>query len=177
MLQIMIIGNLGADAHVEESNGRKFVSMSVAHTEKWNDAAGNPVERVQWVSCAMDGDGGALLPHLKKGRQVFIIGHGSTRVYSSPKTRRFEAGLNISVIRLELIGGQADEIPSRLYSEDGVEHRIYKAFYVTEAEAKDLGAKKDAPGTLMGRDGRLYDVQKAGWVTPRVVEEQPQQET
>ena len=44
----------------------------------------------------------------------------------------------------------------------------YKA-ELSEAEAKDLGAKKDAPGTLMGRDGRLYDVQKAGWVTPRAI--------
>ena len=175
MLQFTVIGNLGGDARIEESNGRKFVSFNVAHTERWKDSDGSTRESTQWVSCALDGDGGNLLPHLKKGRQVYVIGHGSTRVFSSPKERRMVAGLNISVQRLELLGGRVDDVPRRLYDNSGVEHAVNKAYYIATEEAKAIGAKKDTPATLMSVDGAQFTVTHQGWVTPVV--EQPTEQT
>ena len=34
MLQLEVIGNLGSDAEIKEFNGKKYVSMNVAHSEK-----------------------------------------------------------------------------------------------------------------------------------------------
>lgn len=170
MLLFEVIGNLGADARVEEANGRKFVSFSVADSQRWTDEQGNQHESVQWVSCAMDGDGGKLLPHLKKGRLIYVVGHGSTRVYSSPKTKRFESGANISVMRLELLGAQSDNVPSRLYTQDGEEVSIYKAYFVDAEKLKLFQLKKDAFATLQTPDGRQFLLNAAGWVVPKPVE-------
>lgn len=166
MLLFEVIGNLGADARVEESNGRKFVSFSVADSQRWTDENGTVHDTVQWVSCAMDGDGGKLLPHLKKGRLVYVVGRGSTRCYSSPKTRKFESGANISVLRVELLGGATDEVPRALFDADGAEHRTFKAFYVTQETVKELGIKKNETANLQTPDGKLFVVDSLGWVRP-----------
>lgn len=173
MLVFEVIGNLGADARVEEVNGRKFVSFNVADSQRWQDAQGNQRESVQWVSCAMDGDGGNLLPHLKSGRLVYVVGRGSARCFSSPKTRRWEAGLNLSVMRVELLGAAPDAVPRNLYDADGVMHRVTKYFNIDPKEAKELGAKKDAPVQLLSSDGRQFLCDYMGWLSPLSPTPQP----
>lgn len=164
MLLFEVIGNLGADARIEEVNGRKFVSFNVADSQRWTDAQGQQRESVQWISCAMDGDGGALLPHLTKGRLVFVTGRGSCRVFSSPKTRRMEAGLNLSVFRIELLGGQPEAVPRVVYDYDGVQHNVTKYYKIDEQEARNLGAKKDQPVTMQAADGRQFLCDLNGWL-------------
>lgn len=39
-----IIGNLGADAEVKVSNGSKFVTMRIAHSDVYKDEQGNKHE-------------------------------------------------------------------------------------------------------------------------------------
>lgn len=165
MLQFSVIGNLGADARVEEANGRKFVSFNVGHNERWTNSEGRVNESTLWVSCAMNGDGGGLLPYLTKGRQVFVSGRGSVRVFSSPKNHRMEAGVNISVDRLELIGGQGDDVPRRLYDQDGVQVDVAKFYYVPFEKAIALGAKDGKPATLMSQGGDIFNVSVQGYVT------------
>lgn len=105
MLRIEMIGNLGADAEVKDNNGRKFISFRVAHSDKWIDAvSGQEHVSTVWVSCALNGDGGKLLQYLKKGVKVFLRGSMSMNIYSSPKTRQMECGLNVSVWEIELCG-------------------------------------------------------------------------
>lgn len=166
MLKIAVIGNLGSDARIEESNGHKFVSFNVAHNDRFQDANGAVHESITWVSCALNGDGGKLLPFLVKGRQVYVEGKGSTRVYSSPTLRRMVAGLNIAVDRIELIGGQVDAVPRSLVDGDGALHTVNKAYYLAQEDAKSLGAKKDAPVTLNATDGRMFSVDYNGWISP-----------
>lgn len=100
MLQFTILGNLGADAEKKEYNGRPFVSFRVAHSEKRQDGT----EATTWVSCVMNGDGGNVLQYLKRGQKVFVQGRGRVKTYSSPKTHQIEAGLDLSVDRVELCG-------------------------------------------------------------------------
>lgn len=100
MLQFTILGNLGADAEKKEYNGRPFVSFRVAHSEKRQDGT----EATTWVSCVMSGDGGNVLQYLKRGQKVFVQGRGRVKTYSSPKTHQIEAGLDVSVDRVELCG-------------------------------------------------------------------------
>lgn len=166
MLKFAVIGNLGSDARIEESNGHKFVSFNVAHNDRYQGADGAVHESITWVSCALNGDGGKLLPFLVKGRQVYVEGKGSTRVYSSPTLRRMVAGLNIAVDRIELIGGQVDAVPRSLVDGDGALHSVNKAYYLAQNEAKSLGAKKDAPVTLNATDGRMFSVDYQGWISP-----------
>lgn len=100
MMNLAVIGNLGADAELKETNGRKFVTFRVAHTSR--SAAG--VEVTNWVSCAWNGDGGGTLAYLKRGTKVYVSGRPRLRVYSSPKTHQMEAGIDLSVDFVELCG-------------------------------------------------------------------------
>lgn len=173
MFRAIIIGNLGSDAHVEQNNGRPFISFSVAHNDRFVREDGTVKESLQWISCAMNGDGGKLLQFLKKGRSVYVEGRATTRVYSSEKERRMVAGVNISVDHLELIGGQTDEIPSRLFDTTGVKHDVRKAYYLSEPEATTLLAGQQQT-TLLSQSGQRYLLNAPCWVTLELAEIQPQ---
>ena len=109
MIKVEIIGNLGADAQVQEKNGNRFVSFRVANTDKWTDkSTGQIIESTQWISCTLNGDGGALTPYLKKGSKVFVRGNAQFVIFSSAKTHQMEVGVNLFVREIELCGGQKD---------------------------------------------------------------------
>lgn len=166
MLQFTIIGNLGADAKVVTENGKQFVSFNVGHNDRWTDANGVNHESTVWVSCALNGDGGRLLPYLTKGRMVFVQGRGSARVYSSEKARAMVAGLNIMVDRIELVGGQNDAVPRQLYTEDGVLLETAKYYNIDQQVLKNAGYQPGKPFPLRSTDGRTFNVQDGGWIFP-----------
>lgn len=158
MLLGTLIGNLGGNAEIKAVDGREFVTFRVAHNESTTNADGTRVEHVQWVDCTMSCDGGrpAILPYLVAGTHVFIVGTMRTRVYSSAKDRCWKAGLTIRVQRIELLGGRADVVPSRLYDDTGVQLDVSKYYLV--------GAKSC---TLRDSRGNEYTVDKKGWVTAK----------
>lgn len=41
MIEFFIIGNLGADAVMNEHDGRHIVNFSVCHSEQWKNREGN----------------------------------------------------------------------------------------------------------------------------------------
>lgn len=106
MLQAMIIGNLGANATVKESNGRKFVSMNVAHTDRIT-SNGQTVESTQWVSVSLNHYSEKLLPYLKKGAKVFVQGKLFARIWRD-KEGNSNVGINILADTIELCGGRND---------------------------------------------------------------------
>lgn len=106
MIKVEIIGNLGADAMLQVVNGNEFVSFRVANTDAWTDKQTGEIKKsTQWISCSLNGDGGALLPYLKKGTKVFVRGNAQFVVFSSAKTRQMEVGINLFVREIELCGG------------------------------------------------------------------------
>lgn len=110
MIKVEIIGNLGADAQLQVVNGNKFVSFRVANTDKWTDkTTGEISSSTQWISCSLNGDGGALLPYLKKGTKVFVRGNAQFIIYSSAKSHKMEVGVNLFVREIELCGGVAEQ--------------------------------------------------------------------
>lgn len=112
MIKMEIIGNLGADAQLQVTNGNKFVSFRIANTDSWTDKkTGEIIKTTQWVSCSLNGDGGNLLPYLRKGTKIFVRGNAQIVVYSSPKTHQMEAGVNLFVREIELCGGKVEETP------------------------------------------------------------------
>lgn len=163
MFRAIIIGNLGADARVENNNGRPFVSFNVGHNDRYTDANGVEHNSTQWISCALNGDGGRLLPYLKKGRAVYVEGRCSTRVFSSEKLRRMVAGVNVSVDHLELLGGNSDDVPRSLVDSDGTVYPVSKAFYIEPSVAATL-VGSGASAVLSAADGRQFAVVADGWV-------------
>lgn len=130
MLKFEVIGNLGRNAEVKTQDGKSFVKFNVAHTDRFTTEGGEVKETTQWVSCIWNGDGGRLLPFLVAGTKVFVTGRGSSKLYSSAKERCMKAGLNLSVEHIELVGGQSDPVPSKLYDMEGLEHQVSKHYYV-----------------------------------------------
>lgn len=154
MLQATIIGNVGADAQFKEESGRKFTTFRVAHNDTYTDQSGVQHTSSIWVDCVLN-DHPKVAEYIKAGQLVYVTGHLKTRVYSSEKDRCMKAGLQISVQRIELLGGSSDAVPSRLYDKDGLQHDVAK-WYLTNAKNTQLFSQR----------GQCYDVDKNGWVTP-----------
>lgn len=166
MLQVQVIGNLGADAKVIDNGGRPFVSFSVGHNDTWVDNAGVEHSSTIWCSCTINGNGGNLLQYLVKGKQVFVMGRAQLRVYSSQQERRLVAGLNIMVDRIELLGGASDVVPGTLFTSDAEAVTVHKMFFVTEEIARNCGATAKAPGLLIASNGARFSVNEMGNVIP-----------
>lgn len=158
MLQVNLIGNLGGNAEVKAADGREFVTFRVAHNESYTDSNGQKVDRTQWIDCTMNCNGGrpAILPYLLAGTMVYVVGSMTTRVYSSAKDRCMKAGVTIHVQRIELLGGQSDPIPKRLYDQNGVQVDVTK-FYHVESKGQEL---RDLKGNVFVSDAN-------GWVQPK----------
>lgn len=156
MLQVQLIGNIGANAEIKSSDGREFVTFRVAHNETFTDAQGNKVEKSFWIDCTMACTNGrpAVFPYLTAGTMVYVTGSLTTRVYSSAKDRCMKAGLTVHVQKLELLGGQSDIVPKRLYTTDGVQVDVAKFYWCPEKgiELYDMRSK-------------VYTVDKKGFIT------------
>lgn len=158
MLQVNLIGNIGGNAEVKSADGREFVTFRVAHNESYTNNDGQKVDRTQWIDCTMSCQNGrpAVLPYLLSGTLVYVSGSMTTRIYSSEKDRCMKAGVTIKVQRVELLGGQSDPIPRRLYDQDGAQVDVTKFFHVNTADC-----------FLRDMRDNIFSVDANGWVTPK----------
>lgn len=156
MLNLQVIGNLGADAELRTYNGSEFVTFRVAHTEKYT-SNGEQVSRTTWIDITLNGNGGGLLQFLKKGKTVYVSGTMSLRMYDSAKDHCKKIGVTLMARSIELCGGQVDAIPSELTTTDGVLVQIDKVFKVRTNEANS--------STLLDRNMKKYYADEFGIVT------------
>lgn len=165
-----IIGNLGADAEVKESNGSKFVTMRIAHSDVYKDEQGNKHEKTTWVDATMNDADSKLLPYLKQGVKVFVRGSLSLRVYSSPKDRCMKAGVTISIREIELVGGSSDDVARQLI--DPATGMLYdtKKYYWVNRDNEAMN--KDEVYTLVDSRGNEYVMVKDGFVITKQAETQ-----
>ena len=154
MLQATVIGNVGADAQVQNKDGREFVTWRVAHNDTWTDQSGQQHSNTIWVDCKMNGKP-KVAEFIKAGTQVVCIGRVQLRTYSSAKDRCIKAGMQIQVESIQLLGGSSDEVPRRLYDDHGVQHDV-KKWYLTDVKST----------TLMSQRGDQFAVDANGWVSP-----------
>lgn len=157
MIKLQVIGNLGADARVINTNGNEFVSFRVAHTETFT-ANGSKQSRTIWVDVAMNGNGGNLLQYLKRGAKVFIDGYPSFRIYDSAVNHCKMVGVQISARSVELCGGSSDAVPSELSTKDGEVLKIQKLFWT--------GNTNETLTELFDSSMNKYDVDERGLVFP-----------
>ena len=103
MLKVEIIGNIGNDAEIKEFGGKKYVSFSVAHTEYQKDEQGNRTDLTTWCSVLWFGDGGGLLPYLKRWSKVFVRGNLKVKMYTDRNGNQ-QAAINVSEAEVQLGG-------------------------------------------------------------------------
>ena len=108
MLQIEVIGNIGADAEIKEFGGKKYVSFNVAHSERRKDANGTTVESTTWVSVLSFGDGGGLTQYLKRCAKVFVRGRMSVKQYQD-KNNHWQVVVNCNASEVQLCGIKVDD--------------------------------------------------------------------
>lgn len=109
MNTINVVGRLGKDATVIESNGSRFMSMTVA-TDEYN---GKDNETI-WYNVTYSGNGmDRLAEFLKKGRLIFITGALKPRKYADREGRQQTAldirAFHIDFIRIAQQNQQGDE--------------------------------------------------------------------
>ncbi len=105
MLQIEVIGNLGKDAEVKEFSGKKYTCFSVAHTEnvRTQNPGEPPTQRTTWLSIYWYGEGGAVLPYLKRGAKVFVRGTMRNNLYTD-RTGQTRVDINVNAREVYLCG-------------------------------------------------------------------------
>lgn len=157
MLKIQVIGNLGADAELHQSNGSEFVSFRVAHTETIT-RNGVQTDSVTWVDVTMNGNGGQLLQYLKRGAKVYVDGNVALRVYSSKKDRCMKAGATCFARTVELCGGSSDMVPRELIAQDGILLRVNKYFHIEEPQYFNQ--------IVFDKNMNQYATNENGWVLP-----------
>lgn len=173
MFNSTIIGNLGADAEVRESNGKKFVVLSIADSRKVKANDGSEKTITNWYDAIIGNVEHPVLPYLKQGVKVCVQGSTSLRVFSSKKDRMMKAGATIHVDTIELCGGMSDDVPRRLIDpETAAIYDVTKHYWVA---FDTKGMKKDAMKTLVDERGRQYIMNKTGFVKP-VQEPEPANE-
>lgn len=164
MLKVELIGNLGADVEIKESNGSKFATMRIAHSDRWTDDQGNVKESTTWVDVTMNNTESKVLQYLKAGVKVFVRGTARLRVYSSQKDRCMKAGLTIVASEIELCGGSSDEVPRELFAPDN--GQLFKIAKYYQSDLDTSKWKKEDQAILVDRQAHRYIVVKGGWVAP-----------
>lgn len=95
-----VIGRLGADATAQEYQGREFVSFNVAYKSNKKDEFGQWRQQSEWVQVSWNGNGGRLLPYLKKGAKVFVRGEVKPNRYTNNSG---EVHLSIKILASEVV--------------------------------------------------------------------------
>lgn len=97
MLKVELIGYIGKDAEVIESNGRNYARFSVAVDE----AAKGGEKKTRWLTCYTGQD--KMAQWLKKGRQVFVEGNHKI-IHSTGQDNKTYITEAINVTNLQLLG-------------------------------------------------------------------------
>lgn len=107
MQKIEIIGNLGGDAEIKIFNDRRYVSFSVACSERRADANGVVSERTTWYSVLKRGEGN-IIQYLKRGTKVFVRGGLNAKIYNDKRGVPCVA-LNVNADEIQLCGLKPSE--------------------------------------------------------------------
>ena len=106
MLQVSVIGNLGADAQVKSKNGNSFLCFNVAHTARVRQSNGEVVDQTQWVSVTMNHYSENFAKYLVRGTKVYVYGKLFSRIWKDSQDIA-NVGLNVLADIVELCGSKS----------------------------------------------------------------------
>jgi len=116
--KVMLIGNLGADPVIRQTqDGKRLAQLSLATSETWKDKnTGEKKEKTSWHRIVIFNDGlaGVVESYLKKGSKIFVEGQLQTRKYTDANsvekytTEVVLGNYNGNLTMLDSRGGGAD---------------------------------------------------------------------
>ena len=118
MLQLELIGNLGADAQVREVGGKQYITFRAASTSRHGQA-----EETTWVA-VMYYVNEKLLPYLKKGVQVYASGDVRISTYTN-KDNKTSVDVTLWAKTLQLVGRREEQQPSQ-YEQQAVKDYLQR---------------------------------------------------
>ena len=84
--KVMLIGNLGADPVIRQTqDGKRLAQLSLATKESWKDkTTGEKKEKTSWHRIVIFNDGlaGVVENYVKKGSKIFVEGQLQTRKFT-----------------------------------------------------------------------------------------------
>ncbi len=103
--RVTLLGNLGADPELRQTQGGAVLNLRLATTETWLDKNKEKQERTDWHSVTLWGKRGeALAGILRKGSQLLVEGRLSTSSYEKDGQKRYKTEVVAS--NVVLCGGK-----------------------------------------------------------------------
>ena len=109
--KVILLGNVGSDPEIRESNGGKFATFRLATTDKgYTKRDGTQVpERTEWHSIVANSNiVGVIENYVRKGAKLYIEGKLRTRKYTA-RDNTERTVTEIYIDNLELLGGKPQE--------------------------------------------------------------------
>ncbi len=109
--KVILLGNVGNDPEIRESNGGKFATFRLATTDRaYTKRDGSQVpERTEWHSIIVNG---ALVTtierYVRKGTKLYIEGKLRTRKYTA-RDNTERTVTEIYLDQMEMLGGKPEE--------------------------------------------------------------------
>lgn len=112
--RVMFIGHLGKDPEMRyTAGGDPVCNFSVASTEKWKGADGEPKEKTEWLRCTVWGKLAEICnEYLEKGKLVYIGGKLQTRKWQD-KDGKDQYTTECVVSEMRMLGGGSGEREER----------------------------------------------------------------
>ena len=113
MFLALFIGNLAADATINQGNSSRYCSFRAASNKNSvNKATGQVTTYTTWVTVNINAGYENIMPFLKKGVKVFVMGYESHNIYQD-KAGMSQVGITISAMRIELCGEPRQQMPGQ----------------------------------------------------------------
>lgn len=109
--KVILLGNVGSDPEIRESNGGKFATFRIATTDKgYTKRDGTQVpERTEWHNIVANSNiVGVIENYVRKGAKLYIEGKLRTRKYTA-RDNTERTVTEIYIDNLELLGGKPQE--------------------------------------------------------------------
>ena len=109
--KVILLGNVGSDPEIRESNGGKFATFRLATTDKgYTKRDGTQVpERTEWHNIVANSNiVGVIENYVRKGTKLYIEGKLRTRKYTA-RDNTERTVTEIYIDNMELLGGKPQE--------------------------------------------------------------------
>lgn len=105
MNKVILVGRLGSDAELRQTEGGKSIlKFSLATSENWKNSEGEKQERTEWSRCTLFGPRAeSLAQYLTKGKSLLV--EGSLRTSSYEKDGEKKYFTEVIVNNVEFLGG------------------------------------------------------------------------